>query len=76
MKNAHTIPGVTGPSLSKLESKADSTTKAARALFDAEAAERVAKTARLRQARLEREAAEEQEKKPAAVKKKAPKAKA
>ncbi|MCR5858904.1 hypothetical protein [Mesorhizobium sp. J428] len=44
------------PARSKAESKADTTNNAARAILDDEAARREAKTAKLRQARLESEA--------------------
>lgn len=44
------------PRQSKAETKADTTDHAARAIITAEAERRDAKTARLRQARLEREA--------------------
>lgn len=56
------------PARSKAESKADTTNNAARAIIDDEAARREAKTAKLRQARLEQEAAAETEAKPAARK--------
>jgi hypothetical protein len=44
------------PKASKAETKADTTTNAARTIIDAEAEKREAKTARLRQARLDQEA--------------------
>lgn len=44
------------PKASKAETKADTTTNAARTIIDAEVEKREAKTARLRQARLDREA--------------------
>lgn len=44
------------PSRSKAETKAETTNYTARAIIDAEAVQREAKTARLRQARLESEA--------------------
>lgn len=44
------------PAKSKTESKADATTQAARALIDADRNKRAAKTARLREARLQMEA--------------------
>ena len=50
--------GLFKPLRSKQESKADLTTRTARAMFDAESAARDAKTARLRQARMEKEARE------------------
>lgn len=52
-----TTGDITGPARSKAESKADATDHAARAIIGAEARSREAKTRRLRQARLEREAA-------------------
>lgn len=60
------------PKQSKAETKADITDRTARALFNDEAARREAKTARLRQARLDSEAklaAVEKPAKPAARKK-------
>lgn len=51
----------------KGDAKNENTTKTARAIIDSEAAARIAKTARLREARLAQEPAEE------APKKKAPK---
>lgn len=43
---------------SRMESKADATTTAARSIIDSETSARDAKVARLRKARLDREAAE------------------
>lgn len=57
--------GLFKPVQSKLETKAQGTDTAARAIIEAEAASREAKTARLRDARLKKEAAEEPAKKPA-----------
>ncbi len=54
------------PTLSRMESKNDATTRAARGIVDTEAAAMAAKTERLRAARLAREASEE---KPAAPEK-------
>lgn len=52
------INSVFQPKSSKQEAKADTTTRIAREILDAEAAKREAKTEKLRQARLLREAAE------------------
>lgn len=46
------------PKPTRMESKDDTTTKVAKAIINGEAAERVAKTERLRQARLAQEAAD------------------
>lgn len=46
------------PSLSKSETKAEATSRAALAIIDQEVADREAKTARLREARLAKEADE------------------
>jgi len=46
------------PMLSKAESKSSMTTKVARSIIDSEAAQRRAKTERLRQARIAQEAAD------------------
>lgn len=56
---------------SKAESKADTTTTAAKSIIAAETSEREAKTERLRKARLEREASEQQAEAPKAPKKRA-----
>ncbi|MCO5159919.1 MAG: hypothetical protein M9939_02195 [Mesorhizobium sp.] len=57
------------PARSKAESKAQTTDNAARAIIDDEAARREAKTAKLRQARLEQEARAAAEPAPAKAKK-------
>ncbi|BCH26446.1 hypothetical protein [Mesorhizobium sp. L-8-3] len=56
MNRAVAKQGLFKPNPSKAETKADITNHAARAITGDEAARREAKTARLRQARLEREA--------------------
>lgn len=55
MKNAKAAVALFKPSPNRLESKAQTTNSAARAIIDAEAAAREAKTAKLRRARLEME---------------------
>ncbi len=54
------------PKASKSEAKADVTTRAAQAIIDDEAAKRDAKTARLRQARIDAEAKADSTEAPAA----------
>lgn len=56
---------------SKAETKFDATDRAARTIIEAEATRRDVKTARLRQARLDREAAEAAREKPVKAKAKA-----
>lgn len=67
MKITKAAGALFGPSPNRLETKAQTTHSAARAIIDAEAAAREAKTAKLRQARLEMEesAAREAPKTPA-----------
>ena len=50
--------GIFKPTPSRTEAKSDATTRAAREIIDSEAAARIAKTERLRAARLAREAVE------------------
>ncbi len=50
--------GIFGPPPSRQDSKANTTTSVARAILDTEVREREAKTARLREMRLKKEAAE------------------
>lgn len=52
MKNAKAAVALFKPSPNRLESKAQTTNSAARAIIDAEATAREAKTAKLRKARL------------------------
>lgn len=52
-------PGVFRPTMSKMETRTDTTTRVAREIVDGEAAARVRQMERLRAARLEREAAAE-----------------
>lgn len=56
MDDAIISAGLTGAGRSKAETKADITNHTARAIIGAEADKMAAKTAKLRQARLEREA--------------------
>lgn len=76
MQNPFAPEAAFAPKLSKHEAKADTTTRVAREIMDAELNKREAKTERLRLARLAQEAAapaEEPKKKKAAPKKKAAK---
>jgi hypothetical protein len=57
--------GIFKPKPTQTETKSDATTKAARAILDQEAATRVAKTERLRAARLARQVPESPPKSPA-----------
>jgi hypothetical protein len=50
------IRGVFGPNPSRQDSKANTTTNVARSILDAETKQREAKTARLRELRLKKEA--------------------
>lgn len=55
MKNSKAAGALFKPSPNRLETKAQTTHSAARAIIDAEAASRQVKTAKLRKARLEME---------------------
>ncbi|TKT81260.1 hypothetical protein [Aquamicrobium sp. LC103] len=55
MASIPTKENVFKPAPSRIEAKADVTTKVARSIIDAEVASREAKTARLRRARLQKE---------------------
>jgi len=70
MNNMKAANAVFAPSPNRLESKAQTTNNAARAIIDAERAARDAKTAKLRKARLEMEAIAAENQAPASPKKK------